>query len=76
VDDSTSLGELISRASQPVVWNGQRVRALHPLEDQDRQLLEIISRGEFTIDGFRNESFACCAPTTSFAKSPVLIAIT
>jgi hypothetical protein len=55
VDDSTSLGELISRLSQPVVWNGQRVRAMHPFDEQDRRLLEIISRGEFTINGLRNK---------------------
>jgi len=56
VDDSTTLGELISRLSKPVVWNGKRVRPMHPFEDQDRRLLEIISRGEFTINGLRNKN--------------------
>jgi hypothetical protein len=55
VDDSTTLGELVGRVEKPVTRNGKRVRALHPLEDQDRRLLEIISRGEFTINGLRNK---------------------
>lgn len=56
VDDSISLGELVSGVSRPVTWNGKRVRALHPFEDRDRCLLEIISRGEFTINGLRNKN--------------------
>ena len=31
------------------------MRALHPFQDQDRVLLETISRGEFTINGLRNK---------------------
>jgi hypothetical protein len=69
VDDSTSLGELVSRISQPVVWNGKRVRPMHPFEDQDRRLLEIISRGEFTINGLRNKDLQTLLYTTT-AKSP------
>ena len=68
VDDSTSLGELVSRVSQPVAWNGKRVRAMHPFEDQDRRLLEIISRGEFTINGLRNRNLQLLFYTTA-AKS-------
>jgi hypothetical protein len=68
VDDSTSLGELVGRVQKPVTWNGKRVRAMHPFEDQDRRLLEIISRGEFTINGLRNKDLQPLLYTT-VAKS-------
>jgi hypothetical protein len=55
VDDSTSLRELVGRVQKPVTWNGKRVRALRPFDDQDRLMLETISRGEFVINGLRNK---------------------
>ena len=55
VDDSTSLRELVGRVQKPVTWNGKRVRALRPFDDQDRLMLETISRGEFLINGLRNK---------------------
>src|SRR5207302_10488075 len=55
VDDSASLQQVIGPIEKPVTWNGKRVRALHPFEDQDRLLLEAISRGEFLINGLRNK---------------------
>ena len=55
VDDSTTLRELIRPLERPVLCDGKRSRALHPFDDQDRTLLEAISRGEFTINGFRNQ---------------------
>lgn len=55
VDDSISLGELLARVEKPVVWSAKPVRALHPFEDRDRGLLEMISRGEFMINGLRNK---------------------
>ena len=55
VDDSVELGELIAPLQKPASWNGKRVRALHPFDDQDRLLLETISRGEFLINGLRNK---------------------
>lgn len=53
VDEQTTLEELIARLGQPRQWRGRRVRALRPLGD-DRPLLEVIRRGEFTLNGFRN----------------------
>ena len=35
-------------------WNGQRVRALRPLDAADSALLEAVGRGEFVINGLRN----------------------
>lgn len=53
VDDDLTLDELVRRLGQPKQWRGRRVRALRPLGD-DSPLLEAVSRGEFTLNGFRN----------------------
>jgi len=53
VDEDTTLEELIQHLGRPAQWRGRRVRALRPLAD-DHALLEAISRGEFTLNGFRN----------------------
>jgi hypothetical protein len=55
LDDSTTVRELIRHLERPVLCDGKRCRALHPFADQDRILWEAISRGEFTINGFRNK---------------------
>lgn len=54
VDDTRSLGELAEAVCQPVVWQKKRSRALNPLAAEDGQLLEVVNRGEFAINGFRN----------------------
>jgi len=54
VDDDTTLDELLRRLGQPTPWHGRRVRALRPFDADDRVLLAAVSRGEFTLNGFRN----------------------
>lgn len=54
VDPSTPLGELAGSITAPVVWEGRQVRGLRPLSADDAALLEVVSRGEFLINGFRN----------------------
>ena len=54
VDDSTTVEELTRRLEQPVCWKGKRVRGLRVFDSGDRQLLEAVNRGEFTINGLRN----------------------
>jgi len=39
---------------RPVMKAGRRYRALNPWSEPDATLLEIISRGEWTLSGFRN----------------------
>jgi hypothetical protein len=53
VDEQTTLEELLARLGQRRAWKGRGVRALRPLEE-DRALLAAVSRGEFTLNGFRN----------------------
>ena len=54
VEDPTPLGQLTETLCRPVPWKGRRVRALHPLSAEDARLLEVASRGEFAVHGFRN----------------------
>ena len=54
-DDTTRLKELLAPLERPVIRDGKRSRALRPFDDQDRLLLEAISRGEFIINCFRNK---------------------
>ncbi len=54
VDDTTSLRELTASLEKRVLWNGRRVRALHPFEPADLALLQAVNRGEFVINGLRN----------------------
>jgi hypothetical protein len=53
VDDNTTLEELIRRLGQCRPWKGRSIRALRPFA-ADRPWLEAVSRGEFTLKGFRN----------------------
>jgi hypothetical protein len=50
---------------RPVIGTGKRSRAVHPFDDQDRLLLEAISRGEFLINGLRNKDLQRLLYTTS-----------
>jgi len=54
VQDTMSVGQLAARLCRPVRRTGRRVRALNPYAPADADLLQAISRGEFTLNGFRN----------------------
>jgi hypothetical protein len=54
VDSDTTLDEVLHRLGQPKYWHGRRVRPLSPFSPDDRQLIQTISRGEFTLNGLRN----------------------
>jgi hypothetical protein len=50
----TPLKEQAARVCRPVRHKGQRYRALNPLGDSDAQLMTLVNRGEFSLNGFRN----------------------
>ena len=50
----TPLKEQAAKVCRPVRREGQRYRALNPLADNDAQLMAIVNRGEFSLNGFRN----------------------
>jgi hypothetical protein len=54
VDDSTRFSEFTRALEQPCQYQGRRVRALHPFQADDHQLLQAVNRGEFVISGLRN----------------------
>jgi len=54
VRDQTPLSQTAGQVCQSVTVNGQRHRALNPWSPADGALLELISRGEYAINGFRN----------------------
>ena len=67
VEDTTSLGELTARLCRPAKRNGRQVRALNPHAPADAALIEAISAGEFTINGFRNRDLRAVL----FSAAPV-----
>jgi hypothetical protein len=50
----TRLAEQASQVCQPVRRDGRRYRALNPLGENDAELITIVNRGEFSLNGFRN----------------------
>jgi hypothetical protein len=54
IDVETPLKELTDRLCRPIRRNGRRHRGLRPFEPDEARLLEIISRGEHQMAGFRN----------------------
>src|ERR1019366_3903411 len=65
VDADTTLDEVLHRLGQPTYWHGRRVRALQPFAPDDRQLIQAISRGEFTINGVRNRDLQRLSASSS-----------
>lgn len=54
VESKTPIGDLVLPTCQPVTWKGRRVRPLNPWAPADLALLQAVSRGDFTLNGFRN----------------------
>jgi hypothetical protein len=50
----TPLSRLAQKLCRPVEVEGRRYRALNPLSPTDGDLLEMVSRGEHLVAGFRN----------------------
>jgi hypothetical protein len=53
VDEDATLQEVLGRLQKHTTWCTRRVRGLRPFSD-DSTLLRAVTRGEFTISGFRN----------------------
>lgn len=49
-----SVGEIARAVCQPIQRDGRRYRGLNPWSEPDAALLPVISRGEWTVSGFRN----------------------
>jgi len=69
VTDKTPMHQAVVPACRTLTVAGQRYRALNPWAE-DGALFEVISRGEFALNGFRNRDLrqALFAPTTDPTK--------
>jgi hypothetical protein len=54
VDTATPLGKLADAVQAPIRNGKRRFRGLNPLSGLDAKLAEIMQRGEFKLNGFRN----------------------
>ena len=50
----TRLAEQAAQVCRPVQRDGHRYRALNPLGEGDAELMTIVNRAEFSLNGFRN----------------------
>lgn len=48
------IAEATQKICRPLTQKGRRHRALNPWSPEDGRLLELVNRGEFAINGFRN----------------------
>jgi hypothetical protein len=53
-DDGTSVGELSASVCRRIRKNGRSHRPINPLAAEDLQLFQVVTRGEFSLNGFRN----------------------
>ena len=70
LNSDSPIAAIVAPVCRPVEWNGERVRALRPWEQQDRKLLQAVSRGEFNINGFRNRDLLPHLFASSDLSSP------
>jgi hypothetical protein len=54
VEASETLEETAGPLCTRTLWHNRPARGLNPLAAEDARLLEAVSRGEFTLQGFRN----------------------
>jgi len=54
LNTDSPINKLVDPVCCPIIWNGRRMRALRPWSEEDQSLIQIISRGEFAVNGFRN----------------------
>ena len=54
IDAGTPLKQLTDKLCRPVHDGKRRYRGLRPFDPQEVKLIEVISRGEYQIAGFRN----------------------
>jgi hypothetical protein len=66
VEGTTALGQVADDVSRPVIRDGRRCRGLNPMTGDDARLADVLLRGEFSLNGFRNRDVR----TRLFPDSP------
>jgi len=69
LDTGRQVGDFVENVCRPVQWKGRRIRALRPWSQEDRLLLELVSRGEYVVNGFRNRDIRLHLFPTSDASA-------
>ncbi len=54
LDTAIPIRQLVASVCKPTRWKNRNLRALHPWSEIDHELLAVISRGEYVLQGFRN----------------------
>jgi len=54
LDSDVPVRQLVASVCKPTRWKRRPVRALQPWSPRDQELLAVISRGEYVLQGFRN----------------------
>jgi hypothetical protein len=54
LDSAIPIRQLVASICKPTRWKGRNLRALCPWSAVDQELLTVISRGEYVLQGFRN----------------------
>ena len=54
LDSAIPIKQLVASVCRPTRWKRRPVRALQPWSAVDQELLAVISRGEYVLQGFRN----------------------
>ncbi len=54
LDSEVPVQQLVASVCRPTRWKRRPARALHPWSEIDQKLRTVISRGEYTLQGFRN----------------------
>jgi len=58
LDSAIPIKQLVASVCRPTRWKRRPVRALQPWSAVDQELLAVISRGEYVLQGFRNRDLA------------------
>ena len=58
LDSEIPIKQLVASVCKPTCWKRRRVRALHPWSQPDQELLAIMGRGEYVLQGFCNRDVA------------------
>jgi hypothetical protein len=79
VGNTTPLRDPTRRLAQPLKRGGRQMRTLNAHAPAEAKLIEIISQGKFTINGFRNrdlrrgclQMLTCRSPTAPSRRSSI-----
>jgi len=65
IDVDRPLSDLTRELAQPAVLGKARARGLNPHRPDDEQLLRVVNRGDFVLNGFRNADIKASLHTTT-----------